>query len=255
LPGSGGRIGSGPLLEIVVYSLFSMSAGIGIYFTFIFYASQVPTQGDTPETFWRRPGNLLRLTLEIILVDLLFSFLSLFLLLPHLSATGRYLGILGKEYSNEIFALYVFPQSLAAGASNSLGVLFYSLVLIIAGFLSLASLIDVAFWAMDRVLPFRRSRKALLLAFLLALFLAAPLLPFVREGLSDFGSGFLLPLSALGWCVAAGWVMPKKVQSALIGRGPRLDGFFVLWRFSVRWGVPILLLILFWIRVSSRIGT
>ncbi len=249
------RFGVDPLMEILTYSLFSMSVGIGIYFAYVFYGSQASSNHETASRFWQRPGNLFRMIFRVFAVDLLFSILALFLLMPHLNSNGNYVAVSEEILSPEYFAVFLFPRYLASIVDvGVIATVAYYVIILVAGFFSLVSLIDVAFWTFDFELKLSRLRKQLLLVFLLVLLLAAPLLPLIRELVSDFGSGVLLPISALCWSLAAGWVIPRKVQSMLFGRGPRLDGLFTLWRFSVRWLLPAIFLSLFILRSLKRVG-
>jgi SNF family Na+-dependent transporter len=79
--------------------------------------------------------------------------------------------------------------------------------------------------------------------YVLVLLLAgAPLVPALAAIMDKVGSVVLLPLSALSIAVAVGWFMPQAAQRQILGRGPLLDGFFLLWRPCIRYLTPAFLI-------------
>ncbi len=242
------RLNEGALLEIFTYSLFTLSAALGIHYTFVFYGSQKASSPRSREGFWKSPGSLLRLAAWVTLGDVIFSILAALLLVSYLGS-NLYLGSEHDFSHPEFFVLHAFPQILLRLKA---GFFFYSLylfLLLAAGFMALLSLIDVALLTIEKELKMHRWGAALLVGFLLALLSAAPLIPVVREWVSDFGQGFLLPIAALLWSLVAGWGMPRRAQASLIGRGPILDGILLLWRFIVRWLLPSVLFYLLIVRI------
>jgi SNF family Na+-dependent transporter len=244
------RFDATAILEIFTYSLFTLSTGLGIHYTFIFYGSQKATSPRSKEAYWKTPGSLLRLATLVVIGDLLFSLLAFFLLVAFLGS-GLSQTWQAAQSSSHFFAVSGFPSFIL---EMNQGILFYAIyvfVLLVSGFMALVSLLDVALFTIDQELRMKRWKSAVLLGFLLGLLSAAPLLPIVRDWVSDFGSAFLLPIVALLWSLAAGWAMPRRAQASLIGQGPVLDGTLQLWRFVVRWLLPTVLVILLAYRAAG----
>lgn len=225
----------GVVTENLALSLFSLSAGLGILYSFVYYASLVPHRESAE---WSWSGRILKTAGWILLGDLLASMASLICVSPFgLGAVGPDVAPESRQSSAQLLLDWL-PQIFVnkEGGKAMTGLLFLSLLS--AGVAAFLSLFDLAVFALERELHWTR-RKSVMHAYVLGLvLLALPLVPGVEMRLDAIGSGFLLPLSAGAIAWAVGWKMPLKAQQSLFGRGLILDPLFLLWRVSIRYLVP-----------------
>jgi len=224
------------LTDNLALSLFSLSAGFGILYTFLYYASLKPVREEGADG--DRAGRILRTAGWILLGDLLASMASLLCVSPiALGAVGTDVALASRQSSAQLLLDWL-PQIFVnkEGGPAMTGLLFLSLLA--AGTAAFLSLFEVAVFALERELSWTR-RKAVLHVYVLGLcLLALPLVPGLEAWLDMLGSGILLPLSAGAIAWAVGWRMPLKAQQSLFGRGLLLDPLFLIWRLSIRYLVP-----------------
>jgi NSS family neurotransmitter:Na+ symporter len=223
-------------LQVTTFSLFSLSAGMGVLFNYVYYASQAPVGGKPgADTGVGRSGLLLKTALLVLAGDLFSSFAALAILSPY----GW--GNLGPEAQGVLPAELVFeriPQVLSSGrGSIGLASLHFA-ALLAAGSASAISLFDWAVFNLEREMRWSR-RRTVAHIWVLGLCLASfPLVPYLSSEMEALGMTYFLPLSALFISIAVGWRMPRKAQQLIFGRGLVLDRVFLLWRFSIRFLTP-----------------
>jgi SNF family Na+-dependent transporter len=120
-------------------------------------------------------------------------------------------------------------------------VLLHHTSLLAAGTAAALSLFDWAVFHVERGLEWTRPKAALHVWLLGTGLLVPSLLPSVMQWMDKWGSGFLLPLSALMLALGVGWNMPVSAQRQIFGRGFLLDRLFLIWRFSLRFLIPAFL--------------
>lgn len=223
------------LTDNLSLSLFSLSAGLGILYTFMYYASLKPHLEEASENW---SGRILRTTGWVLLGDMLASAASLVCASPFgLGAVGAEVELGSRQSSAQLIFDWL-PQIFVnkEGGRAMTGLLFLSLLA--AGSAAFLSLFDMAAFALEREFSWTRSKSVLHVYVIALVLLAFPLVPGVESVFDAVGSGFLLPLSAGAIAWAVGWRMPFRAQQSLFGRGLLLDPLFLIWRVSLRYLVP-----------------
>lgn len=230
-------------LRVSSFSLFSLSAGFGIFYTYVFYASQTPWKpiAKTSQDFWAKPGALLRVVGWAVLGDVLASVVSVILISPY----G--LGAIGPEVetrSSKVLSLDWIPQILIHQPYGRGLVLVYLVSLFAMGAAAAISIFDCLLFQAERQLRWPRSKAVLHVWGFCAALVTLPLLPLFKDTMDSIGSDIFLPLAALLLSYAVGWKMPESAQKQIFGRGLVLDGLFLIWRFCIRYLTPIFLIYL-----------
>ncbi len=228
------RLDSSSISKIMNFSLFTLSAGLGIHYTFVYYATQEPLSQKGSSTLF--PVNVAG---WVVLGDLIASILSLIIVSPF--AVGAKLRAPAFPV---VLILDWVPQILVSGAGGKYWVMIYLLGLGAAGFASLLSLINFLVFTLEKSTEWSRKKSVLHIFLVGIVLIAIPLFPKLSEILMDLGSNVLIPLSASSLAFMVGWKMPRKAQEQNFGRGYFLDELFTVWRLSIRYLVPITLLII-----------
>ncbi|MBS1984142.1 MAG: hypothetical protein JST16_08215 [Bdellovibrionales bacterium] len=233
-------------LKVASFSLFSLSAGFGVLYTYVYYASQVPAHGG--EDFWRRQGSLVKVVGWVVAGDLFASLASLVIVSPYgITSAGKNFEV----RSSLVLMLDWVPEILISAQGGGALVLLHLLALMAAGLAAAISLFEWASFQLESDFHWNR-RRAVLNTWILALCLSAlPLLPKLGAEMEHWGSDWFLPLSALVISWVVGWKMPVRAQRQIFGRGLLLDNWFRLWRFSIRYLTPCFLLYLMFRRAFA----
>lgn len=227
-------------VRVGALSLFSLSAGFGILYTYVFYSSQIPRETEEPGGgFWMKSGAIARTVGWVVIGDLFASLASLVIVSPY-GLTG--VGAQVTRQSSAVLVLDWVPQILTPAPGGPFLVCLHLAALVAAGLASAVSLFDWVVFHLEQEMNWPRAR-AVFHAWLLGMATTVlVLVPFVREKFDFLGSSILLPLAALLLSFAVGWKMPEKAQRQIFGRGLILDQFFVLWRVSIRYLTPAFLI-------------
>lgn len=228
------------IFDIAAFSLFSLSAGFGILYTFVFYASQAPLKASTGRTFWERPGSLLRVIVIMLIGDMFASAVSLVLISPY--------GLVGREglgplHDSRMLMLDWVPQILARGPQGFAWLLVHFGALLSAAMAAALSLVDTCVFHMERDLGWSRRKAAFHVASLGSGLILFSLVPAIGDAFAFFGGSLMLAISALALALGVGWLMPERAQRQIFGRGLQLDRLFTLWRLTLRWLVPAVLIV------------
>jgi SNF family Na+-dependent transporter len=231
------RISLPQIFEIFTFSLFTLSAGLGVHYTFVFYASQKSVE-EGGDDAWRRPGFLMRTVIWVLVGDFVASLVALVFVSPF--AVRDVLG--RSSVDSRTIILEWLPEILNRIPGGQLWFWIYLTSFLAAGVAALHSLLDFASFSVESEFKSSR-RKAVLGIFVVGVLLSAlPLLPVFQRAMNLWGSRVFLPLSALALSLAVGWGMPTQAQRQILGRGPSLDGWHLIWQLSVRWLIPFFLI-------------
>jgi NSS family neurotransmitter:Na+ symporter len=233
------------LIQICTHSLFTLSAGMGVIYTAVGYASEYPLVPELGgKVFWGKPKALVRTASLILLGDFWASLCGLVLVSP-------FAGTNGVGISSETLMFKWLPELWRPAENGMLFVALHFVALTFAGVASFASLVDWATFQFERELKWSRNR-ALFHASGIAIALSVlAAFPRAREFLADAGAGVALPCAALALVYAVGWKMPTSVARVVFGRGLLLDAQFLLWKFLIRWVVPTFLVYLLTRRILT----
>ena len=228
------------------FSLFTLSAGMGVMYTFTYYASQAPLSSETRSLpFWKRSGTLIRAVRWVVLGDFLSSLLCLVIVSPFAqSLSALQMAGESKNVDSLLLILDWVPQILVhTRLASTFSANVFLIGLLAAGFASAISLLDLMAFTLERELRWSRRRAVGHVFVLGLLMILLPLAPYMGRLLSWVGADLLLPVSAIFLCFAVGWKMPFRAQQSIWGRGLLLDPLHRIWRLSVRYLVPGFLLI------------
>lgn len=238
------------ITQTLGFSLFTLSAGFGVMYHFVFYASQAPMASESQlsgEDFWRQPGKFMSVAATIVLMDFFASILGLVILAPAVSELARS-GFGGESNSYFNGRDLIFEQIPIFFSRTPFGELRSFLFfggLFLAGLAAAVSILDIAIFTLCQELKWSRRRASLHVFFFGSLMLTLPLIPTLYNYMNIAGADVLLSISSLIVCYFVGWKMPKRAQIQFIGRGLILDRIFQLWRFSVRFVTPVFLVYYF----------
>lgn len=229
--------------RVASFSLFTLSAGFGIFFTYVYYASQIPLQKPKVGQvgLWQKQGGLLRIVGWVVVGDLMASVVSVCLVSPYgLGAVGQ--GV--ERRSSAVLMLDWVPQIFLHQPYGIVWVFVYYMSVLCAGVAAAISIFDCLLFQTEREFNWPRAKAVWHVWAFCAILATLPLIPLFKEVMGFVGAQFLLPLSALLMSYVIGWKMPERAQRSIFGRGLILDRMFILWRFSIRFLVPMFLLYL-----------
>jgi SNF family Na+-dependent transporter len=228
----------GLVLSVASMSLMTLSAGLGIHYLFTVWLSPLRRSGDEIQKFWKSPGRVHRMVLQIILFDFILTLVASVFLMPWLSL----LPLEGSELSFSRVFMDWWPEYLQTFTHGLYVVRFLSLAIFLLGFLSLTSLVVLGVYITRLLLG--RSGSTSLILFLSYLGISSLILsvPVFNRSLHLLAFDFLLPLSALFWSLSVGLRFPSKDLPLVVGRSQASDALTLLWHFSLRFLVPLFLL-------------
>jgi len=233
-------ISSDLILKVSSFSLFTLSAGLGIVYNLTFYGSQRPRQTVVEGLgFWARAGRPLRVLGWVLLADIVSSLASLALISPFGVGGLESSPLPGDQLLLDWLPQIFGPRFLGEAAGSLLLVSLLS-----AGFVAFVTLLDFAVTNLQIEQKWSRRKAMIHVLGIGAILLIPELFPRLRQWIEAWGQNVLLPLSALGFALLAGWRMPARAQRNIFGRGLLLDPFFLLWRLSIRFVVPAVLVLL-----------
>jgi NSS family neurotransmitter:Na+ symporter len=220
------------------FSLFSLSAGFGVLYTYIQFSGYPSLQNDHIQ-FWRRPGQLLKIVAFVVAGDLLASVFSVIITSPFANSANSNVA---TPLNGATLLLDWLPQILVRDPYGSLWVALLFSSLLLAGLCSAMSLLEFEIYTMELELKWSRRRASTHVLFFSSLTLLLPLIPEASRKMSRWGSDILMPLCALFLVLFVGWKMPRKAHVQLLGRGHILDSVLKLWRLTVRYLIPVFLI-------------
>ncbi len=245
------RLDFDAIFKTLGFSLFTLSAGFGVMYHFVFYASQAPlnTNKKEPTDFWKQSGKFMRIAGLIVMTDFLSSLMSLVVASAFASQveTVELIRMFSGDVRVESRTLILdkVPEVLATKPWGSFASISLFMGLFFAGMASALSILDIAIFTLGNELHWSRLRASLHLFGFGALMLTIPLVPTLAQYMRQAGADLLLPLSSLVLCYLVGWKMPRRSQVQILGRGLILDRLFQLWRFWIRYFAPLFLVYYF----------
>lgn len=235
------KVNSGTLLAAIGQAFFSIGVGMGGMMT---YGSYLP-----------KSISITQSVLIIVFADTLVAILAGLVIFP---AVFNY-GLDPAAGAGLIFQ--TLPVAFAQMPGGHVFSVLFFVMLSVAGITSMVGLVEsVNHWAEERFgIP--RHRSALIVVGSIAVFSVVSLMSYnVIGGLSVAGLNFndmmdyfsnqiLLPLGGLFIAVFAGWAMTRESTEDELS--PMSSAVYSLWRFLIRFVVPVALLVIFVMGVSE----
>lgn len=231
------KLNAEAILAALGQALFSLSVGIGMM---VVYGSYLP-----------KKDNILKTSLWITLADSLIAIMAGIAIFPAVFSCGME----PAEGAGLVFK--VLPM--VFNSMGSLGTIVSSiffLLLVLAALTSAISLLEYLCVWLSEMLHFGRKTSALLcaiatIAVAIILSLSNGVLGGIRIlggslfDVADLLSGtYLFPLCALGIAIFFGWVLPaQEARDELSNHGTIPTPYFGIFRFTIRYLVPIALII------------
>jgi|GEM_PF-2683808 len=238
------------LLDVAALSLFTLSVGLGVHYWFTVWLSPLRRSVEEMQQFWKHPGRVHRLVLQVIFFDFALTLIAALFLMPWLSL----MPLEGTELTFSRVFLEWWPEYLRAFSGGIYVMRFLSLALLVLGYLSLSSLVLLGVYSTRLMLGMRpRGSAIFFLSYLgiAGLIVSVPVFMAPAEALVQ---DVLLPVAALLWALSVGMNFPKKDLYLVLGRSQVSDALTVLWYFSLRYLVPVFLVVYLILRISSWAG-
>lgn len=233
----GQQIESGSVYDTLRFSLFTLSSGFGLFYSFYHSTidAQRPKRGERPRSL---RINVLKMVIFVMAADFASSLFAVAFVSPFQMPDNQQ-----KMISSTTLLLDWLPQILAR--SGPVGIFFelgFFISLFLVGLLAVLALVKFEVVALERDLKWTRLKASVHVGIFGVLTLLIPLFPKLSVEIESFAIDLLLPLGALFLCYFVGWRMPRKAQSVLFGRSLLLDGFLKSWRILIRVVVPLFLI-------------
>ncbi|MEO5666742.1 MAG: hypothetical protein ABIR96_01650 [Bdellovibrionota bacterium] len=237
-------------LDVASFSLFTLSAGLGIHFLFTWWASPFRRNSSLQSDYWKVPGRVHRIALKVLFADFSLSVFVAILVLPWVSSPrgGQKAGV----GFHQIFIEWM-PEFFRASEGGLLSLRLLLFGLLILGLLSLASLYEVFIHGMQRLLGLKRMKASLLVTAFVGVFTLIASVNFFGRPLEILAFEILLPFAALLWSLSVGQKLPRRDLEVLVGRSPSIDALNVLWYLALKYWVPLFLCFYLVLRLVSLI--
>lgn len=225
-------------LDVAAFSLFTVSAGLGIHFLFTWWASPFRRNTTRLTEYWKVPGRVHRIALKVLFADFALSVFVSALVLPWISSPR---GAQGSGISFHQIFLEWMPEFFRASEGGALSVQLLLGGLLVLGLLSLASLYEVFVHGIQRLLGLKRLKASSLVTASVGVFTLVASVRFFGEPLEILAFEIMLPTAALLWSLSVGQKLPRRDLAVLVGRSPSTDAMNLLWRLALKFWVPLFL--------------
>lgn len=235
-------------LDVTAFSLFTLSVGFGIHYWFTLWVSPMRPAHSDYNDFWKKPGRIHKIVLQVIFYDFIFSVISTLYIIPWLSLKSNRL----EEITFVKVYVEWLPEYLSQFPNGLISLKLLSIALLILGYLSLSTLILMGVYSTRISLKLKSTTSsALLFLFYLGLLVLLLNVPQVLMILSSLSLDVFLPLAALFWSLSVGYHLKQKDLYLIMGRSPMSDALTLLWHFALKFIVPSILSIYLIMRVLS----
>jgi SNF family Na+-dependent transporter len=237
-------------LDVASFSLFTLSAGLGIHFLFTWWASPFRRNSTQQSQYWKVPGRVHRIALKVLFADFALSVFVAALVLPWVSSPRG--GLRSGVSFHQIFLDWM-PEFFRVSEGGLLSLRLLLIGLLILGLLSLASLYEVFVHGVQRLLGMKRLRAASISSAFVGVFTLVASVKFFGRPMEILGFDILIPSAALLWSLSVGQKLPRRDLEVLVGRSPASDAMNLLWRPALKYWVPLFLSFYLVLRLYSLI--